>query len=54
MFSKNDSDNIFNILKSPGSTMVYSNYVEMEGLQIFKVYLQFFGYAQFNPSIWFY
>jgi len=39
---------IFNILKSPGSTMVYSNYVEMEGLQIFKVYLQFFGYGEFN------
>lgn len=41
---------IFNILKSPGSTMVYSNYVEMEGLMIFKVYLQFFGYAEFNPA----
>ena len=36
---------IFNILKSPGSTLVYSNYVEMEGLQIFKVYLSFFGYT---------
>jgi len=41
---------IFNILKSPGSTMVYSNYVEMEGLMIFKVYLQFFGYSSYNPD----
>ena len=41
---------VFNILKSPGSTMVYSNYVEMEGLQIFKVYLQFFGFGEFNAS----
>ena len=35
---------IFNILKSPGSTLVYSNYVEMEGLEMFKVYLAFFGF----------
>ena len=41
---------IFNILKSPGSTMVYSNWVRMEGLMIFKVYLQFFGYGEFNPK----
>lgn len=41
---------IFNILKSPGSTLVYSNYVEMEGLQIFKVYLSFFGYVSLNED----
>jgi superfamily II DNA or RNA helicase len=41
---------IFNILKSPGSTMVYSNYVEMEGLQIFKIYLSFFGFVDFNTK----
>jgi len=47
---------IFNILKSPGSVLVYSNYVEMEGLQIFKIYLSFFGFlsldddSDFNPS----
>ena len=34
MFTKNVMI-IFNILKSPGSTMVYSNYVEMEGLHDF-------------------
>jgi hypothetical protein len=48
---------IFNILKSPGSTLVYSNYVEMEGLQMFKIYLAFFGFIsidddkEFNPSL---
>ena len=36
---------IFNILKSPGSALVYSNYVEMEGLQMFKIYLSFFGFT---------
>lgn len=45
---------IFNILKSKGPVLVYSNYVEMEGLHIFKIYLQFFGFiglendTQFN------
>ena len=42
---------IFNILKSPGSTLVYSNYVEMEGLQMFKVYLQFFGFIEFDDKV---
>lgn len=41
---------IFNILVSPGSTMVYSNYVEMEGLMIFKIYLQFFGYSEYSSQ----
>ena len=47
---------IFNIIKSPGSALVYSNYVEMEGLEMFKVYLSFFGFIdidedkEFNPS----
>ena len=47
---------VFNILKSPGSALVYSNYVEMEGLQVFKIYLAFFGFIsidedkEFNPT----
>jgi superfamily II DNA or RNA helicase len=47
---------VFNILKSPGSVLVYSNYVAMEGLQILKVYLSFFGFVSleddtgYNPS----
>jgi hypothetical protein len=45
---------IFNILTTKGTVLVYSNYVEMEGLHIFKIYLQFFGFiglendTQFN------
>ena len=41
---------IFNIMKSPGPVLVYSNYVAMEGLQIFKVYLNFFGFIAFNDD----
>lgn len=39
---------IYNILRSPGSVLVYSNYVEMEGLQMFKVYLDFFGFVSID------
>jgi len=38
---------IFNILKSMGPVMVYSNYVNMEGLQIFKIYLGYFGFLDY-------
>ena len=39
---------IFNIFKTKGPVLVYSNYVEMEGLQIFKIYLNFFGYISLD------
>jgi len=38
---------IFNILKSKGPVLIYSNYVEMEGLQILKIYMQFFGFVNY-------
>tara|TARA_B110000908_G_C10248931_1_gene450630 strand:- start:1508 stop:2941 length:1434 start_codon:yes stop_codon:yes gene_type:complete len=41
---------IFNLLKSAGPVLVYSNYVQMEGLTIFKLYLQFFGFLNFNDD----
>ena len=41
---------VFNILKSPGSALVYSNYVEMEGLQVFKIYLAFFGFISIDED----
>lgn len=41
---------IFNILKSKGKVMCYSNYVDMEGLQIFKIYLNFFGFIYFDKK----
>lgn len=39
---------IINILRSPGPVLVYSNYVLMEGLQIFKIYLKYFGFGVFK------
>jgi superfamily II DNA or RNA helicase len=41
---------IFNILKTKGTVMLYSNYVEMEGLQLFKVYLSFFGFGDIDQD----
>lgn len=35
------------IMRSPGPVQVYSNYVVMEGLQIFKIYLKYFGFTSF-------
>jgi superfamily II DNA or RNA helicase len=35
---------IFNIHKSKGPVIVYSNYVLMEGIELFKIYLKMFGY----------
>ena len=42
---------IFNIFCSKGPILVYSNYVAMEGLQIFKIYLQFFGFNYYNNKL---
>lgn len=41
---------IFNIMASPGPTLVYSNYVLMEGLQIFKLYLKYFGFYNYMET----
>jgi superfamily II DNA or RNA helicase len=38
------------IMRSPGPSQVYSNYVVMEGLQVFKVYLKHFGFTKFIPG----
>ena len=42
---------IFNIIKSAGPTVVYSNYVMMEGLEIFKIYLGYFGFYNFMTDM---
>lgn len=41
---------IFNIMYSPGPTLVYSNYVMIEGLEVFKIYLQYFGFYNFTDT----
>jgi superfamily II DNA or RNA helicase len=38
---------VLKILESKGPALVYSNYVLMEGLQIFKMYLKYFGFTSF-------
>jgi superfamily II DNA or RNA helicase len=35
---------IFNMLISKGPLIIYSNYVHVEGFQIFKLYLKYFGF----------
>jgi superfamily II DNA or RNA helicase len=42
---------IFNIFNTPGTVLIYSNYVETEGLQLLKVYLNFFGYISIDKDI---
>ena len=41
---------ILNISLSKGPVLVYSNYVLMEGLQIFKIYLNYFGYRHISEE----
>nr|QBK88475.1 MAG: DEAD/SNF2-like helicase [Mimivirus LCMiAC01] len=38
---------IFNLIYSPGPVLVYSNYVLMEGLEIFKIYLKYFRFYNY-------
>lgn len=42
---------IFEIIKSHGPVLVYSNYVLMEGLQIFKIYLKYFGFESLSNKL---
>ncbi len=39
---------IFNVVKSPGPVLIYSNYVLMEGIDVLKVYLKYFGFNSFK------
>ncbi len=41
---------VINILRSAGPVLVYSNYVLMEGLQIFKMYLKYFGFSGYKDN----
>jgi hypothetical protein len=38
---------IFNIFKSNGPVLIYTNYVLMEGIDVLKIYLGFFGFKSF-------
>lgn len=41
---------IFNMFTTKGLIMIYSNYVIMEGVQIIKVYLKYFGYSKYGEE----
>ena len=41
---------IFNSFSSKGPLVMYSNYVRMEGLEILKLYLSFFGFSSYKGS----
>lgn len=41
---------IFNVLKSSGPVLIYSNYVLVEGIDMLKVYLKYFGFDSFKNS----
>jgi len=41
---------LFITMTSKGSAMIYSNYVIMEGLQIIKIYLKYFGFTLFGDG----
>jgi hypothetical protein len=40
----------FNIMISKGPVLVYSNYVLMEGIHIFKIYLKYFGFTGYTDK----
>lgn len=42
---------VFNILHSPGPTVVYSSFVQMEGIAVFKIYLKFVGFTNNMANI---
>ena len=41
---------ILMIMRSKGPVQIYSNYVVMEGLQVFKIYLKYFGFTSYFAS----
>jgi hypothetical protein len=41
----------FIMTTSAGPILVYSNYVLMEGIEIFRIYLKYFGYVSYNDNL---
>lgn len=42
---------VFLILSKSGPALVYTNYVLMEGIEIFRLYLKFVGFTQYNVNL---
>jgi superfamily II DNA or RNA helicase len=41
---------IFYMMRSKGPVLIFSNFVKMEGLEIFKIYLSYFSYGDFSKN----
>ena len=41
---------IFQSLSSKGPLIMYSTYVRMEGIEVIKLYLKFFGFSSYSPD----
>ncbi len=41
---------IFNTIKSKGPVLIYSNFVLVEGLNVLKIYLKYFGFKSFQDK----
>ena len=51
MCSNKFTNIIFNVFKSKGPVLIYSNYVLIEGIDVIKIYLKYFGFDSFsNPK----
>lgn len=42
---------LFKMIESKGPILVYSNYVLMEGLDIFKIYMKYFNYYAYDKTV---
>jgi SNF2 family DNA or RNA helicase len=42
---------IFYMMRSKGPILAFSNFVKMEGLEIFKIYLSYFGYSDYSKGV---
>ena len=41
---------IFNIYKSKGPVIIYMNYIVLEGIHVFKIYLKYFGFKNYTDK----
>lgn len=41
---------LFNSYKSAGPVLIYSNYVKMEGMEVLKIYMKYFGITRLNDE----
>lgn len=42
---------VINLLKSKGPTIIYTNYVKMEGVEMIKIYLDVLGFTKYDKNL---